>query len=280
MGLFRKSLIKKMVLGRPTVDGDDMQMVRLLSANTVYDFDPFLMLDAFDSGNPKDYAGGLPMHPHRGIECFTYLVEGNIDHCDTLGRGGCIAAGDAQWITAGSGIMHREMPRLSPSMLGFQLWLNLSGEDKMVEPEYLSIKSDDIPEIVTDSHTIRIISGSYAGEHGARTRYTAPTILDIALNHGKSFELEMNPQETAFIFLLKGDALLDKRIVVEKTAVLLDTGQKLTIRAQDGQDLRLFYFSAKPLGEPIAWGGPIVMNTQEELYRAITDIKEGTFVRA
>jgi redox-sensitive bicupin YhaK (pirin superfamily) len=280
MGFFKKSIIKKMVLGRRAIDGADVELIRLLSANTIYDFDPFLMLDTFDSTDPSKYKQGFPLHPHRGIESITYLIEGSIDHRDTLGNAGCISAGEAQWMTAGSGVMHEEIPRLVPRMLGFQLWLNLPEADKMTEPSYRAITKEQIPVVKKDFGCVHVVAGQYDDARGTQAQYVSATLLDIALSVGKCFELEMNPSETAFIFLIEGDALLDNRVVPEKTAVLLDTTQKLAVRTQSAQDLRLFYYAAKPLREPIAWGGPIIMNTQKELYEAITDVEQGTFVRA
>ncbi len=279
MGFFKKSIIKKMVLGRLAIDGTEVRLTRLLSANTVYDFDPFLMLDTFDSTDPDDYKYGFPLHPHRGIECITYLIDGSIEHSDTLGNCGRICAGDAQWLTTGSGVMHEEILRHSEKMLGFQLWLNLPESEKMVNPHYLSIKREQIPVVSQGLVDVRVVSGEYCGARGAKTYHVPATLLDITIGAGEYFRLELNPASTAFIFLIKGAAILENRSIPEKTAVLLDTTQDLSLCAKTGDDLRLFYYSAKPLREPIAWGGPIIMNTQKQLYEAIRDVDQGTFVR-
>jgi redox-sensitive bicupin YhaK (pirin superfamily) len=276
--LVKQSLIKKMVRGQQAIDGAGVRLVRVLGASTIYDFDPFLMLDTFDSENPDDYTKGFPLHPHRGIETITYLVEGNIEHHDTLGNKGSISAGESQWMTAGRGIMHEEIPKASTRMLGFQLWLNLPQEHKMTKPAYFAITNEQIPVMRKDFGEVRVVSGSYGEQCGVKTKYIPATLLDIALGAEKSFEMDMDPSETAFIFLLEGDAIMEGQVIAEKTAVLLDTTQKLEVRTQQDQDLRFFFFSAKPLKEPIAWGGPIVMNTSEELRQAFSDLEQGTFI--
>jgi len=269
--------IKKLVRGYPAVDGAGVRLVRVLGARNIHDFDPFLMLDSFDSTNPADYTAGFPMHPHRGIETITYLIEGKIEHEDTLGNKGTIFAGDAQWMTAGSGIKHSEMPQASPRMLGFQLWLNLPQSEKMTDPAYLAITDEQIPKVTTESALIRILSGNFGGVQGIKTQHIQATLLDIALQPDKTIELPTNPNETAFIFLIEGNAVVDKQEIAEKTAILLDTGSTVTVTTH--QALRFFFFSAKPLKEPVAWGGPIVMNTQEELQQAFVELERGTFIR-
>ena len=270
-------IIKKLVRGQPAVDGAGVRLVRVLGARDVHDFDPFLMLDSFDSTNPADYTAGFPMHPHRGIETITWLIEGKIEHEDTLGNKDTIFAGDAQWMTAGSGIKHSEMPKASPRMLGFQLWLNLPQRNKMADPEYLAITSEQIPEVVTETAVVRVLSGGFGGVQGVKTRHIQATLLDIALQPDKTIELPVNPNETAFIFLIEGNAIIDGQEIAEKTAVLLDTSDAVAVTTH--QALRFFFFSAKPLREPVAWGGPIVMNTQEELRQAFAELERGTFIR-
>jgi len=270
-------IIKKLVRGQPAVDGAGVRLVRVLGARDVHDFDPFLMLDSFDSTNPADYTAGFPMHPHRGIETITWLIEGKIEHEDTLGNKDTIFAGDAQWMTAGSGIKHSEMPKASPRMLGFQLWLNLPQRNKMADPEYLAITNEQIPKVATETAVVRALSGSFGGVQGVKTRHIQATLLDIALQPDKTIELPVNPNETAFIFLIEGNAIIDGQEIEEKTAVLLDVSGAVAVTTR--QALRFFFFSAKPLREPVAWGGPIVMNTQEELRQAFAELDRGTFIR-
>ena len=275
--------IKTTVRGKPAVDGAGVHLVRVLGFDDVYDFDPFLMLDSFDSTNPEDYTAGFPLHPHRGIETVTYLIEGEIEHSDTLGNKGTIHAGEAQWMTAGSGIKHSEFPKASPRMLGFQLWLNLPQQEKMASPSYLAISSEDMPTVRLESATVRVLSGSYGSATGTKTLHIQATLLDISLQPGKSIELPMSPDETTFVFLIEGNAIIAGEAIAEKTAVLLnalEAQDTLSVLAQEGQALRLFFFAAKPLKEPIAWGGPIVMNTKEELDQAFEELKQGTFIKA
>ncbi|HBT94868.1 MAG TPA: pirin family protein [Coriobacteriia bacterium] len=274
-----RGIIKKMVRGTRAVDGAGVNLVRVLGADTMYDFDPFLMMDSFDSRNPDDYTLGFPLHPHRGIETVTYLIEGEIEHRDILGNKGSIRSGESQWMTAGRGILHEEMPKASPRMLGLQLWLNLPQESKMVEPAYFAITDEQIPVVKESFGEVRVVSGHYGSAQGVETNYVAARLLDIALDANKEFTLELNPGDTSFIFLIEGDAVLDGQVIAEKTAVLLDSDQTLVLRSQPDQALRVFFFSAKPLGEPIAWGGPIVMNTREELRETFEELERGTFIR-
>ncbi len=274
-----QGIIKKMVRGTRAVDGAGVNLVRVLGADTMYDFDPFLMLDSFDSYNPDDYTLGFPLHPHRGIETVTYLIEGDIEHRDTLGNKGSIGAGESQWMTAGQGILHEEMPKASQRMLGLQLWLNLPQANKMVEPAYFAITNEQIPVVKESFGEVRVVSGEYGSTRGVETNYIAARLLDIALDAGKEFTLALNPGDTSFIFLIEGDAILDGQVIAEKTAVLLDSDRTLVLGAQQDRPLRVFFFSAKPLGEPVAWGGPIVMNTPEELREAFEELERGTFIR-
>jgi len=267
------------VQGVAAVDGAGVRLTRVLGRSDVEAFDPFLMLDSFDSLNPDDYVRGFPMHPHRGIETITYLIEGRIDHEDSLGNKGTISSGQAQWMTAGGGILHQEMPKETPRMLGFQLWLNLPSQDKMTPTQYYDITQEMVPAVQEGEATVRVISGEYKGSHGARPRHVQATLYDITLPAGASIELSNDPAENVFVFTILGEALIDGHNIREKTAVLFGEGDKVTMQSPQGTDARVIYYAAKPLKEPISWGGPIVMNTREELNRAFDELQRGTFLQ-
>ncbi|MBE6035320.1 MAG: pirin family protein [Clostridiales bacterium] len=275
----KKCRIIKEIRGQRAVDGAGVRLVRLLGSNDVKAFDPFLMLDSFDSLEASDYVAGFPMHPHRGIETITYLISGEIEHQDSLGNEGTIRSGEAQWMTAGSGILHQEMPQKSERMLGFQLWLNLPSEKKMTAPSYLSIIKDEIALKCVDGAEIRVLSGSFEEVSGITSRYLPATIYDILVFKGSEINIPVKSEETAFIFLIEGDAWVEEKRVLSKTAVLFDKGESITVMAPPDSDSRFIFFSGKPLQEPISWGGPIVMNTQEELNCAFDELREGTFIK-
>lgn len=274
----RREIVKQ-VRGQQTTDGAGVRLVRVLGKPDVTDFDPFLMLDSFDSTDPADYVAGFPTHPHRGIETITYLIAGKIEHEDSLGNQGVIGSGESQWMTAGSGILHQEMPMASERMLGFQLWLNLPGGEKMAEPAYLGITRDMMPQLQKDGAVIRVLSGWFDGSAGVTPRHIPATIYDIALPRDQTLTLETKPDETVFVFLLEGDALVNDQPVLAKTAVLFGAGDFISVAARGDADLRFAFFSARPLREPIAWGGPIVMNTRQELDLAFEELNRGTFVK-
>lgn len=277
MNEYRK--IKKITQGTRAVDGAGVHLVRVVGYRDTTDYDPFLLLDAFDSTNPEDYIKGFPWHPHRGIETVTYLIEGDIEHGDSLGNSGSILAGDCQWMTAGSGIIHQEMPQATKRILGAQLWLNLAAKDKMVDPQYGDIKSKDVPVIKEEKATVRIIAGEYLGNKGAfEGRYVKATYLDVELKPASEWTLQTPNTDTFFIYIVYGSGDLDGKTIQEKNAVLFDKGNKFKIQTAD-QSVRFLLFSATPLKEPIAWGGPIVMNTREELRQAFRDLDEGTFIK-
>lgn len=275
----KKREIITTVNGHQTTDGAGVKLVRVLGIKNVEDFDPFLMLDSFDSANPADYTAGFPMHPHRGIETITYLISGKMDHKDSLGNKDTINEGESQWMTAGSGIMHEEMPQASDRMLGFQLWLNLSAEEKMCEPAYLSITKDMMPKLKKDDGDIIIVAGEFEGVQGERTKHIPLTICDVTLPSGGTIEMPTDPENTVFVFLIEGSGVIDGQDIPTKTAVLFDKGEYISVSAPPSSDLRFIYYSAKPLGEPIAWGGPIVMNTPEELELAFSELRKGTFIK-
>ena len=271
--------ILKTVRGQRAVDGAGVRLVRVLGHADVYDFDPFLMLDSFDSTDPSDYTAGFPWHPHRGIETITYLISGRIEHMDSLGNKGVIASGESQWMTAGSGILHQEMPQASERMLGFQLWLNLPRAEKMAEPAYLSITPADMPVVTSGNATIRVLSGQFGDASGVTPRHIQASIFDVSLPRGKSLTLPTKPEETVFVFLIEGDAIIRANLIAEKTAVLFGGGDSISFSASPDRDLRIIFFSGKALHEPVAWGGPIVMNTREELDLAFDELRRGTFIR-
>ncbi|NLI54419.1 MAG: pirin family protein [Clostridiales bacterium] len=271
--------IEKTVQGQQTIDGAGVRLVRVLSNRDVYDFDPFLMLDSFDSTNPSDYTAGFPWHPHRGIETVTYLISGRIEHMDSLGNKGVIESGESQWMTAGGGILHQEMPVASDRMLGFQLWLNLPRQEKMAKPAYLGITQEMIPVVSEEKAEIRVLSGSYGGASGVLPRHIQASILDVSLQKGEQITLPVKPDETVFAFFIEGDAVIDAHLIAEKTAVLFSGGDSVRVEATPDRDLRWILFSGKALHEPVAWGGPIVMNTREELDLAFEELRNGTFIR-
>lgn len=280
MGTIRT--INKIITGQRATDGAGVRLVRVIGYDDVKEFDPFLMLDAFDSINPEDYTKGFPWHPHRGIETVTYLIQGDIEHGDSLGNKGSILDGDCQWMTAGSGIIHQEMPKASNRMLGVQLWLNLPAKYKMTNPQYRDIKSSDIPVIEEEGCKIHIISGSYKGKEGAlQGDYIKPLFMDIELKEGSEWSLDIEKDATLFVYIIQGEGCFDpnaQEFISEKHAVLFEEGDTLSVKALS-QGMRFLLLAAKPLKEPIAWGGPIVMNTKEELNQAFKEIEEGTFIK-
>lgn len=239
------------------------------------------MLDAFDSNDPEDYVKGFPWHPHRGIETVTYLIHGNIEHGDSLGNKGRILDGCCQWMTAGKGILHQEMPKLSDRMLGVQLWLNLPRSHKMTQPQYRDIRADMVPKVSEEGCTVGVISGSYKNTMGAvQGDYVKTMFLDVAMQDGAQWQLPTNKESTLFIYIVEGDGRFeasDEKLVSAKSALLFGSGDEFRVRASE-KGLRFLLFSGKPLKEPVAWGGPIVMNTQQELAQAFREIENGTFI--
>ncbi len=279
--------VVKITKGISAVDGAGVKLVRVFGYYDTRDYDPFLLLDAFDSDNPEDYTKGFPWHPHRGIETITYLISGDIEHGDSLGNQGSILNGECQWMTAGSGIIHQEMPRASKRMLGAQLWLNLPARHKMTPPSYGDIKAGDVPVIDDNGARVHILAGEYQGHKGAfKGKYISATYLDIELSANQSWSFADDPENTLFIYIFSGRATFDPNIqtedpkayIEEKQAILFNAGEKFWIKAAD-QDVRFILLSAKPLREPIAWGGPIVMNTKKELDLAFQELENKTFIK-
>ncbi len=274
--------IRRIVTGRSAVDGAGVRLVRVFGYHDTKDFDPFLMLDAFDSTNPDDYVRGFPWHPHRGIETVTYLIRGDIEHGDSLGNKGSILDGDCQWMTAGSGIIHQEMPKASDRMLGCQLWINLPARDKMTAPQYRDVSAATIPVIEAGGSRVHVIAGTYQGQAGAtRGDYVDALYLDVELEAGVSWSLQTPPDHTLFIYILQGEASFapdQAESLANKRAVLFTDGD--TFWTQAGADgVRFLLLAGQPLHEPVAWGGPIVMNTRAELDLAFKELENNTFIK-
>lgn len=273
--------IVKTVKGSRQIDGAGVHLVRVFGYRDTKDFDPFLMLDAFDSRNPDDYTKGFPWHPHRGIETVTYLISGRIDHEDSLGNKGTITAGGCQWMTAGSGILHQEMPIASDRMLGAQLWVNLAAKDKMTEPKYRDITADMVPVLKDENGEIKVISGVYEGTQGAmQPDFVQVLYLDVMVYPGKTMVIPAKSNENVFVYIIDGNGTTGEESspIQSHSAVLFDKGEQLIFNAV-GEGLRLFLLSGESLNEPISWGGPIVMNTREELNFAFEELENGTFIK-
>jgi redox-sensitive bicupin YhaK (pirin superfamily) len=279
MNEYRK--IKKITRGHATVDGAGVHLVRVVGYDDVRDYDPFLMLDAFDSENPDDYTAGFPWHPHRGIETVTYLIEGDIEHGDSLGNKGSIYDGECQWMTAGSGIIHQEMPKPSEHMLGAQLWINLPARDKMTAPEYGDIKKEDVPVIHEEGTEVHLIAGKYLENSGAfKGSFVDATYLDVDMEPGSSWQYESEPGSTLFVYIVKGSAAFvpEGEEMDARQALLFGEGRRIAVKA-GSSGVRFLLLTAQPLNEPIAWGGPIVMNTDEELNKAFEELDNDTFIK-
>lgn len=273
--------IKSDVTGHPAIDGAGVHMVRVLGSPTVRSFDPFLMLDAFDSRNPADYIKGFPTHPHRGIETFTYLIKGEIDHKDSLGNSGKILDGCCQWMTAGSGILHQEMPQAGDRLLGLQLWINLPRKDKMVEPKYRDIRAEMVPKVDEDAATVAVVSGSYKNVEGAtKGDYVDVRFLDVSLKPGWTWTVETHPGHTVFAYFVEGTCALTENnaMLSAKHAYLFTEGDAIALTGGP-EGARFVLVSGAPLHESVAWGGPIVMNSEEELRKAFFELEEGSFIK-
>lgn len=274
--------VRRTLAGKQAVDGAGVKLVRVIGREDTRDFDPFLLLDAFDSTNPEDYIKGFPWHPHRGIETITYLVQGDIEHGDSLGNRDSILDGECQWMTAGSGIIHQEMPKPSDRMLGVQLWLNLPAKEKMTRPKYNGITKADIPVVDAGGRKIRVLSGSYDGVSGAmEAEHVKPLYLDVEVGPGMEWSLKTDREDTLFVYILQGEGAFGPAMgefIPAKHALLFDAGEEFRAKASHN-GVRFLLLSAKPLREPIAWGGPIVMNTREELELAFKELEENRFIK-
>lgn len=270
-------MIKAKVQGFPAIDGGGVHLIRVLSNNTYKDFNPFLMLDSFDTDNYDDYKEGFPMHPHRGIETLTYISKGKVSHEDSMGNKKTVADGGIQWMTTGSGIMHSEKFDDVPRLLGLQLWLNMPAKEKMDEPKYLEIKPENAENFVGDGFKLKVMAGTYKDKKGADAPHNPLDYYVVKIDSGKEITIDSKKGYTNIIFTLIGDVEVDGEKVNEKTAASL-SGEKFVIKALN-EDVELVWFASPPLDEPMEWYGPIVMNTREELYKAFQELRNGTFIK-
>ena len=293
--------VKRISQSKPTLEGAGVHLRRAFGFGKTTDFDPFLLLDDFRNDNPDEYLAGFPWHPHRGIETITYVLAGNVDHGDSLGNRGSMGPGDVQWMTAGRGILHQEMPKgdAQGRMHGFQLWANLPSSLKMTAPRYQDIPARDIPEVTDDDGTkVRIIVGDFWGKKGPVEGVAAdPRYLDVFVPPGKKKRLAVETSRHAFAYVFAGSgtfrdasepqavktdhvgpapaAAVDE--VGNRSLVLFDRGDEVIVQAGD-EGIRFLLVSGKPLEEPVAWYGPIVMNTEEQLQQAYAELRDGTFI--
>jgi len=277
------------VQSKPTLEGAGVRLRRAFGFGETSSYDPFLLLDDFRNDNPDDYLAGFPWHPHRGIETVTYMMAGTVQHGDSLGNQGTLRAGDVQWMTAGSGIMHQEMPEGDDQgrMHGFQLWVNLPASLKMTPPRYQDIVSDDIPE-VSDSHgtRVRVICGEFWGDTGPVDGVAAhPRYLDVLMPAQTRTAFPIQADHHAFAYVFDGTGRFSETTVQSgsdhagnRSLVLFDSGDEVVVHAgRDG--VRFLLVSGQPIGEPVAWRGPIVMNSTEELAHAYAELRDGTFIK-
>ncbi len=277
--------IKLSLQSRPTLEGAGVRLKRAFGYADS-SLDPFLLLDDFHSDNPNDYIAGFPWHPHRGIETITYITHGNVEHKDSLGNGGVIKTGEVQWMTAGSGIIHQEMPKPlpnDPKLAGFQLWANLPSSHKMMNPRYRDIKSSDIPEVYIDDHVkVKVISGEINGIKGpVRDIITEPEYLDVSIGSNHHFRHSIKDGHNVFAYVISGEAYFDEdasKLIGVENLVIYREGEDILIRTRENP-VRFLLVSGKPLREPVAWRGPIVMNTEEELRIAFQEYQNGTFIK-
>jgi quercetin 2,3-dioxygenase len=295
--------VKSIVQSKPTMEGAGVKLRRAFGFGETSEFDPFLLLDDFRNDRPEDYRAGFPWHPHRGIETITYVLAGAVDHGDSLGNRGTMGAGDVQWMTAGSGILHQEMPKgdAQGRMHGFQLWANLPSALKMTAPRYQDIPAKAIPEVIEDDGArVRVVCGDFWGKKGPVEGVAAdPRYLDIFVPPGKRKTLPVELGRHAFAYVFEGagsfadsskpfGVLTEKgtatgeTLVRERTGnrslVLFDSGDEVTVQAGD-EGIRFLLVSGKPIEEPVAWYGPIVMNTDAELQKAVIELRDGTFIK-
>lgn len=295
--------VKEIIQAQPTLEGAGVKLHRAFGFGQTGDFDPFLLFDDFRNDRPADYLAGFPWHPHRGIETITYVLAGTVAHGDSLGNTGALGAGDVQWMTAGSGIMHQEMPQgdAHGRMHGFQLWANLPSRLKMTAPRYQDVAAHDIPEVTDDDGTrVRVICGNFWGKSGPVDGIAAePRYLDVWVPPGKRKTLPTPAGRNAFAYVFEGagsfrNASSPRGVLTEgagpddtpvrettgnRSLVLFDRGDDVTVQAGE-EGVRFLLVSGRPLEEPVAWYGPIVMNTRDELRQAIQDLQEGTFIRS
>ncbi len=274
-----KRNVEKLIRGRRTIDGAGVSLIRIFGYGDTKYMDPFLMLDAFDSTNSDDYIKGFPWHPHRGIETVTYLLDGIIEHGDSLGNKGVIGPGDCQWMTAGSGIIHQEMPKASDRLRGLQLWVNLPQKDKMTKPKYNGIVAEQVPEVKEEGVVVKVIAGSYLKTKGAfQPDFVKINYLDVEIGSEKKWKYKSDRELNQFIYILEGRGTVGSDTIEEHSCLLLGKGEELEVVASVS-GIRFVLLEGYSLGEPIAWGGPIVMNTKEELNLAFKELDENTFIK-
>lgn len=273
--------VEQLVTGKATSDGAGVKLTRVLTQSLQHRLDPFLMLDAFGTDKPEDYIGGFPDHPHRGFETVSYMLAGRMRHRDSAGHEGLLQQGGVQWMTAGSGVIHSELPEQEAgSMEGFQLWLNLSAKDKMCAPWYRDIQSAEIPEFTTsEGVTVRVIAGSSHGIEGAMQRETTePLYLDLHIPAGASFAQALPSTFNAFIYVYRGEIQIgDKQVPTQRMAILKNAVDYDGIILNADAPARVLLIAGQPLKEPIVQYGPFVMNTQEQILQTINDYQEGRF---
>jgi redox-sensitive bicupin YhaK (pirin superfamily) len=294
--------IKQTLEARPTIEGAGVKLRRAFGFGTTKEFDPFLLFDDFRNERPEDYIAGFPWHPHRGIETITYVLKGTVNHGDSMGNKGTLGSGDVQWMTAGSGILHQEMPKGDQQgrMHGFQLWANLPSSHKMMHPRYQDIGTKEIPEVTDDDGThVRVICGNFWGKTGPVEGIAAdPQYLDVWVPPGKRKSLPVETTCNAFAYVFEGSGIFRdasaptgvkteyvgynpgfiQDAVGNRSLVLFDSGDEITVQAGDA-GIRFLLISGKPIDEPVAWYGPIVMNTQEEIQQALADLRNDTFIK-
>ena len=298
--------VNRIVEAKPTIEGAGVRLRRAFGFGNTGDFDPFLLFDDFRNERPEDYLAGFPWHPHRGIETITYVLAGSVNHGDSLGNSGSLGAGDVQWMTAGSGILHQEMPAGDPKgrMHGFQLWANLPASLKMTAPRYQDIQGRDVPEVTDDDGThVRVVCGSFWGKTGPVEGIAAdPRYLDVSVPPLKRKVLPVATDQHAFAYVFEGsgtfrDASAPRGVLTDqvgaapgaapvlmpadaqnRSLVLFDRGDEVVVHAGE-QGIRFLLVSGKPIEEPVAWYGPIVMNTEAQLRQAYAELQDGTFIK-
>jgi len=271
--------VERLVAGQATSDGAGVKLTRVLTQNLQRRLDPFLMLDAFGSDQPDDYIAGFPDHPHRGFETITYMIAGRMRHRDSAGHEGLLENGGVQWMTAGRGVIHSEIPQQEDGVMeGFQLWLNLPARDKMMAPWYRDFKAADLPKLTTAQGVdVTVIAGASQGVNGAVTRdATAPLYLDIHLPAGSRFEQAVPAGHNAFVYVYRGEVTIAGQTVpVQRMALLANSPEADGVVIEASADAKVLLIAGQPLGEPIAQYGPFVMNTQQEIYEALSDMRDG-----
>ena len=294
--------VKQIIQSKPTLEGAGVRLRRAFGFGSTRETDPFLLLDDFRNENPEDYLAGFPWHPHRGIETITYVLTGTVEHGDSLGNKGRLGAGDVQWMTAGSGILHQEMPKGDPAgrMHGFQLWANLPASLKMTDPRYQDVAARDIPEVTDDDGTkVRVVCGTFWGKKGPVDGVAAdPRYVDVWVPPGKRRSLPVEKPRNVFAYVFEGsgtfrDASPPRGVLTEqldpaatvvreetgnRSLVLFGSGDEVTVQAGE-EGIRFLLVSGQPIEEPVAWYGPIVMNTAEQLEQAYAELHDGTFIK-